>query len=95
MIMTKRFYCCGNCPNYHDMGDGFNLNPEIENKMRIGQCRHAPPLVGQGWPKVFYIDYCGAHPSAPMNRTQHLLAQLASNAGNKWCAVTQQDQVAS
>jgi hypothetical protein len=94
-MMTQRPYCCGNCPNYYDMGDGQFTRPDIENRFRRGQCRQNPPVAGQDWPKVSYMDFCGAHPSAPMNRTQQLLALMVSDTWDKRDAASGRGQVGS
>lgn len=73
---TKRPYCCGNCPSYYDQ----SMRTDIDNCFRRGQCRTNPPPVNSHdkWPQVYYLDFCGSHPSAPLSRTEQLLAQIAS-----------------
>jgi hypothetical protein len=77
-MLTNRPYCCGNCPSYHDQGDGVTIHPDIDNKHRRGECRKNPPAVDayRRWPEVSYLDFCGEHPSAPLTRQEYLLAQI-------------------
>lgn len=79
-MLTNRPYCCGNCPSYHDQGDGFIIRPDIDNKHRRGECRKNPPAVDahKRWPQVYYLDFCGDHPSAPLTRQEQLLALMAN-----------------
>lgn len=77
-MLTQRPYCCGNCTHFLDQGDGQFLRPDIENWKRMGQCRKIPPSMEGKWPPVKFLDWCGEHPSAPMNRTQQLLAMVAA-----------------
>lgn len=68
-MLNQRHYCCGNCPSYYDSGD-----------MANGQCRRNAPVSGahKKWPDVYYRDACGEHPSAPVTRTEKLLALIAN-----------------
>jgi hypothetical protein len=79
-MMTQRPYCCGNCPAYMDCGDGFTLRSDIDIRMRRGQCRKHPPAVDEyrKWPEVYYLDFCGEHPSAPLTHQEYLLPQINS-----------------
>ena len=80
-MLTNRPYSCGNCPSYYDQGDGCTIRPDIENTHRRGECRKNPPAVDayRRWPQVFYLDFCGEHPSAPLTRLEYVLAQIKSH----------------
>lgn len=86
-----RPYCCDNCPHFFDIGELARTQRFDDAGRSVthfhrteGECRYSPPAMFEyggsaKWPKVFPSSFCSRHPSAPMDRTEQLLARIAAH----------------
>lgn len=76
---------CNTCPYYLSKGDGQFLTATIPNSggATKGECRAKPPVEGHynRFPVVYSIDYCGAHPDAPLTKVERLLSAIVDRLG--------------